>query len=141
MMKNTVRIVCALAIVAALGCGSGRHYTAGDVARDYYGRIQRGEFDSAMELWDAERAARAKKGGLPWPQVLARMQRDLGPLESFERFTQEDTQSGSGDRILNLAYQVQYERGRATERLVVRIPMHSEKSMAIMDHSIRNNAS
>ncbi|MBW2280937.1 MAG: hypothetical protein JRG76_14605 [Deltaproteobacteria bacterium] len=139
MTTIIVRTICALAILASVGCSDGGHYyNAGDVVRDYYSRIQTGQFDSAMELWDPRLVDKQKKWGLPWPQALARMQRDFGALESFELFSQADTQAGSGDRVLSLTYQVQYERARVPERVVVRIPTHSDAPMAITNHDIMN---
>lgn len=132
-----MKLLCVLSILAVLACSdSGHFYNAGDVARAYYDRVQKGEFQSAMELWDAERASDSTKWGLAWPQALARVQREYGALESYDLYDQTDMQSGSGERILRLTYRVQYARARIPERLVVRIPTHADGSMVITGHDI-----
>ena len=126
-----MKLLCAFAVLAALACGDGQGiYTGGDVARAYFDRIQAGDFQGAMEFWDAESGAAHRKWGLAWPQALAKMQRDYGSIEDYELYSKKDSQAGSGERLLKMTYLVHYERRRVSEAVVVRIPSHENKNVS-----------
>lgn len=103
------------------------------VARDYLDRLQQRDFQGALEFWDPAGADHARSR-LEISESLSHVQREFGPLESYELIDELNQRTSSGDRLLSMSYRVQYARQRLLERLVVRIPLGSGRRMAIVRH-------